>query len=102
MRCLETTEDYTDDKPANGSMFRLKEQYRNAGWGCFPLYDNSEYAEITCPSCEGALLTGAGKIVRLIKEKKEKVQCPVCDGEYAPFGLKNHLKFKHPDYRVDM
>jgi len=102
MVVLKTNHNYTDKQPANGSMFELKEHYKESGWGSFPLYESSQYGNLTCPSCDGFLVDSSGYIIRKHARADDdgKVDCPCCDGRYKPFGLKNHLKFKHPEYTI--
>ena len=62
---LETNGHFREDKPANGAMFTAKQHIIDAGWTVFPLYDSTEYDNITCPSCYGVLVDGLGKVIRL-------------------------------------
>jgi hypothetical protein len=63
---LETNGKYSEEKPANGSMFDVKQQVLDAGWTVFPLYDTTEYANVVCPSCQQCLLDSHGMIVRKV------------------------------------
>lgn len=91
---LETNSHFREDGPANGSMFEPKEHIKDAGWSVFPLYDSTEYADITCPSCGGVLVDSLGKVVRMVvigeiegPASKEKVMAKSMDelmAEYEP------------------
>lgn len=63
---LETNSHFREDGPANGSMFEPKQHIKDAGWSVFPLYDSTEYADITCPSCGGVLVDSLGKLLRTV------------------------------------
>jgi len=63
---LETTPAFDPDRPANGSMFAAKQHIKDAGWSVFPLYDTTEYANLVCPSCDGALVDSLGRVLRLV------------------------------------
>ncbi|MCP4493249.1 MAG: hypothetical protein GY820_38995 [Gammaproteobacteria bacterium] len=60
-----TTDKFDKDRPANGAMFRLNKQCRNAAWESFPEYDSTEYANVVCPSCGTQYLDALGKVIRL-------------------------------------
>ncbi len=66
-----TTKKFSKDGPANGSMFKLKQEYVTAGWESFPEYDTTEYADVVCPSCGGAYLDSSGRVIRLQEVKEE-------------------------------
>jgi hypothetical protein len=61
----ETNSAYNPDRPANGSMFRLKPAYVEAGWSAFPPYDTTEYANLTCPACDQPYVDSEGRIIRM-------------------------------------
>jgi len=60
-RYHETTEAYRSDVPPNGSMFRLKAQYRDNGWMGFPEHDGTIEENVCCPECGGSYIEG-GKV----------------------------------------
>ncbi|HAA05530.1 MAG TPA: hypothetical protein DCE18_19490 [Syntrophobacteraceae bacterium] len=63
------------DKPATGSMFKLKEPYTSYGWDTFP-HDESVTGEaLECPSCGAPYVNASGKVQvvrqRLIRGERQ-------------------------------
>lgn len=97
---LETNDNYDKGTPVNGSMFTLIGQYADAGWTTFPLVIDSQYDNITCPSCDGLLVDSRGYLLRKHPVDSDKEACPVCDKEFSRTGIANHIKFKHPEFEI--
>lgn len=66
----ETTEKFDPLVAANGTMFKLKQQYRDAGWSSFPQYPDTQYENIVCPSCGAGYLDNKGIALRLNPTKE--------------------------------
>jgi len=62
---VETTVSYNPKVYATGDMLTLKQQFKDNGWGSFPEYDSTTYADLVCPSCDAQYCNDAGKIIRL-------------------------------------
>jgi hypothetical protein len=63
----ETNENFRQNIPANGSMFRKKQEIIDAGWSTFPEYADTEYADIICPGCDGAYLDSTGHVLKMVE-----------------------------------
>lgn len=50
----QTTDKFTDDKKANGSMIELLPRYKKQGWSDYHTI-HSNYSLLLCPYCEGQL-----------------------------------------------
>lgn len=91
----EVNDEYTADRPANATMFTLKEQWRDAGWSDFPKDESVGYGNLTCPNCETPYCTDAGHLVHPPKVESDFVckECgKVCKTES---GLQKHMAAKH-------
>jgi hypothetical protein len=115
----ETTDKYHPSKSPNGTMFRLKDKYRDYGWDGFIEDESSIQDSLCCPECGGNYCE-YGKVRVLgwidpaiaeaeksfeeyepeLPEAKEddhkgKAQCPHCGEWFAKKGLPAHIRFKH-------
>ena len=70
----EMTKSFDKNRPANGAMFTLRKEYKAAGWESFPEHDNTEYANVVCPSCGACYLDSNGRVIR--PQLAKKVEAP--------------------------
>lgn len=68
-RYHETTAKYRPDASPNGSMFRLKDKYRENGWSSFIEDESSIGDNLTCPDCGGSYCEGNSGRVRVDKDQ---------------------------------
>jgi uncharacterized protein YbaR (Trm112 family) len=68
-RFHETTERYNPNIYPNGSMFRLKEKYRDNGWEGFPEHEGTIDENLCCPDCAGKYPEGVDGKVRVDAEQ---------------------------------
>lgn len=71
----ETTENFSFDKPADGTMFRMKHPYGPSGynWTTFPYDDSAMGADLVCPWCETCYVDEKGKIIHLLEQRKRSI-----------------------------
>ena len=62
----ETTDAYNPDVAPNGSMFRLKDKYRNNGWSSFPEDTSTVGDNLHCPGCFNGYCEGNPARVRVV------------------------------------
>lgn len=86
----ETTDKYDPALPPNGTMFRLKDQYREFGWDSFIEDDSSIADNLFCPDC-GGLYCENGKV----RVSDDRVPCPHCGERFKLSGMHFHIKAKH-------
>lgn len=68
----ETTEEFTQERPASGVMFKLLDQFgpKGANWSSFPRDDAYRFDSLTCPGC-GAPYTCGGSYVQLVPKNED-------------------------------
>lgn len=71
-RYHETTDRYSGKLPPNGSMFRLKQQYRENGWEGFPEHDGTIGENLICPDCGNQYPEGPTGKVRVESENSKR------------------------------
>jgi len=103
-RFYETTKKFNPNKTLTGDMLVLKSKHKNDGWSTFYEDVSCPTGDMSCPEC-GNLYTNSGGIrvdLEQYDNDSNKIPrdrtCPVCQRQMSARGLKNHIKYKHPDY----
>jgi Zn-finger nucleic acid-binding protein len=71
----ETTDEFSSEEVAKGSMFRLKSPYRDEhSWQSFPEDPDVRFADLECPWCGGCYVDATGKVIKLIRQSQGKAK----------------------------
>lgn len=88
---------YKEDVPANGAMFRLKQEYRDASWTSFIETADTVFNNLKCPNCNSVYTEDAGKKV-MLSERMPPIRdsiCPICKEAFsAGLNFERHVNSK--------